>query len=142
MRASLGVLAALLFIASKSPEVVVTCALPGDSLLWPIQEGAAPVVVATEFVSSDELLRIRRGNFFEITTQIAYRVTGSKSEFPRDEISFILREHWPTPESGIKVKRVGNPFVAGTKARFWLDRPEHPDVWMIQSYKVERTDSL
>jgi hypothetical protein len=124
-------------LAAEPPSVTVTCGLPDDHLIWPIPTGAAPVVVAAEFGSMQELLRIRRGNHFEVTTRIVYKVSGAKSEFPHDEISFILREYWPTRESGIMEKRLGNPFGPGT-ARFWLEKPEHGSVWEIQSYTVER----
>jgi hypothetical protein len=106
-------------------------------LISPIPTGAAPVVVAAEFGSMRELLRIRRGNHFEITTRIVYKVSGAKTEFSHDEISFILREYRSTPESGIMEKRLGNPFGTGT-ARFWLEKPEHVGVWEIQSYEVNR----
>jgi hypothetical protein len=124
-------------LAAEPPNVTVTCALPDDHLIWPIPTGAAPVVVAAEFRSMQELLRIRRGNHYEVTTRIVYKVSGAKSEFPRDEISFILQEYWATPESGAREKRLGNPFGPGT-ARFWLEKPEHGSVWEIQSYEVER----
>ncbi len=84
-----------------------------------------------------ELLRIRRGNHFEITTRIVYKVSGAKREFPHDEISFIVREYRATPESGIMEKRLGNPFGSGT-ARFWLEKSEHGEVREIQSYEVSR----
>jgi hypothetical protein len=124
-------------ILTKPPEIEVTCALPDDHLIWPIPTGAAPVIVAAEFGSMEEVLRIRRGNHFEITTRIAYKVSGAKGEFPHDEVSFTVREYRATPESGIKEKRLGNPFGPGT-ARFWLEKPEHGDVWEIQSYEVSR----
>jgi hypothetical protein len=123
--------------AAEPPSVTVTCALPDDHLIWPIPTGAASVIVAAEFGSMQEVLRIRRGTHFEVTTLIVYKVSGAKSEFPHDEISFILREYSATRESGIMEKRLGNPFGLGT-ARFWLEKPEHGSVWEIQSYKVER----
>jgi hypothetical protein len=124
-------------LAAEPPTVTVTCALPDDHLIWPIPTGAAPVVVAAEFGSMQELLRIRRGNHFEIMNRIVYKVSRGKSEFPHDEISFIVREYRATPESGIMEKRLGNPFGPGT-ARFWLEKPEHGSVWEIQSYEVSR----
>jgi hypothetical protein len=124
-------------LAAEPPSVTVTCALPDDHLIWPIPTGAAPVVVAAEFGSMQELLRVRRGTHFEVTTRIVYKVSGGKSEFPHDEISFILREYSATRESGIMEKRLGNPFGPGT-ARFWLEKPEHGSVWEIQSYEVSR----
>jgi len=119
------------------PATTITCALPDDHLIWPVPTGAAEVIVETKFDSMQELLRIRRGNHFEITTRVVYKVSGAKSEFPHDEISFIFRDYRATPESGIMEKRVGNPFGPGT-ARFWLDKPEHGGVWGIQSYEVNR----
>jgi hypothetical protein len=119
------------------PATTITCALPDDQLLSPVPTGAASVIVETKFDSMQELLRIRRGNHFEITTRVVYKVSGAKTEIPHDEISFIVREYRATPESGIMEKRLGNPFGPGT-ARFWLDKPEHGDVWQIQSYEVSR----
>jgi hypothetical protein len=125
-------------LAAESPSLTVTCALPDDHLIWPVPTGAASVIVEAKFGSMQELLRIRRGNHFEITTRVVYKISGAKSEFPHDEISFIVRDYRATPESGIMEKRVGNPFGPGT-ARFWLDKPEHGGVWGIQSYEVNRT---
>jgi hypothetical protein len=117
-------------------EVAVTCALPNDRQIWPLPKPSAPCVVEAEFVSTETLLRVRAGNFFHTTERAVYRATASQGGFIGSEISFVYHDEWPTPESHIRVKKLDSPFVAGTKARFWLSAQRDSPLWDIQTYEI------
>ena len=117
-------------------EVVVTCALPVDKQIWPLPAPTTSTVVDAEFSSTDELLKVRAGDWFVITRRIVYHATGLHPNYPFDEISFIMQERWPTPESGIVLKALDNPFTKDTKARFWISRHSEDNIWDIQTYEI------
>ena len=94
------------------------------------------MIVEAEFASFQDLLRIRSGDRFEVTSRVVYRVSGKRSDFPYDEISFIVRDSYPTPESGAMEKRLPQFFTAGSRARFWMSKRPYHTIWDIQTYEI------
>lgn len=122
--------------AAGPPEATVTCSLPNDRQIWPLPTPTVATVVEAEFTSADLLLRIRAGNYFRTITRVVYRISRPRGDFSHEEVSFILSESWPTPESGIMLKVLMNPFGPKTKARFWVSKRHDDLIWDIQTYEI------
>ena len=95
-----------------------TSKLPEDELIWPLPEIETTrkiFSIKAEFVERETILTVRQGNWRQITYLVKYKVIKEDYRYPNEEISFIVKDRWPTRESNIKVKKLVWPFTKGIK---------------------------
>jgi hypothetical protein len=134
---SFSVVDASLASSPSGETFAVTCRLPNDRQIWPLPKPNVPTVVDAEFVSSEEVLRIRKGNWIQSMRLITFRPNGAQLGAPQvNQLTFLFICDFPIPESGIRAKLLLNPFIPNTKARFWISKQGNNDVWDIQTYEI------
>jgi len=85
------------------------------------------VVVVGRCGSSKGFAKKRKGNWEDHWFVIRFDVLRvEKSTWSAPEVSFICADSWPTPESGIMLKKAAWPYRAGVRMRFWLDTKSSP----------------
>lgn len=123
--------------AKSEDALAVNAVLPKDQQIWPLPRPNASVVVEATWKGGREVMRIRKGDWFRIWRFCEYTVEKIRTgQFPDRNISFIMEDTWPTPESGIVEKRLDCPFAEGTKAIFYLNPSRDAKVSEVQSYEI------
>jgi hypothetical protein len=128
----------ILPIYAKSEDIpAVNAVLPKDHQIWPLPKPNASIAVNAKWKSGREVKRMRKGDCYRIWRLIEYSVDSVRmGEFLDSKISFIMEDSWPTPESGIMLKKLDDPFIEGTRAVFYLNRSHDGKVYDVQSYEI------
>ncbi len=119
----------ILFLFSSSQafsqsSYEVTAMLPENSQIWPLPEIETDrniFELKTEHIETKNILSVVQGNWDEIVYLVRYKVLTNDKRYDYNELSFIVKDRWPTKESKIKVKKLHWPFKAGQKA-FYLTK--------------------
>jgi hypothetical protein len=115
-----------------TPPVGVNAVLPGDLPIYEekAMEASGPsvaVIVAT-VRGQDEFAKRTRGNWETHWYVVTLDVTAvEKGRWDPRELRFVVKDHWPTPESGILLRTIPWPYRKGATLAFTLDTSVVPD---------------
>ena len=123
--------------AATGERILTTAKLPQDSIIWPLVETNAPIMIECTYISETTLARIAQGNWERTDKLVTYDVTNViKGTYPYKQLIFLCSERWPTKESGIMLKALAWPFREGAKT-FYLEKDEDcstADYFNIKTY--------
>ena len=100
-----------------------TARLPRDHMIWPLPKIDVTkdiAVVGAKFIEAKEILSVVQGNYRHVIHLVKYSVTKGHQKYPFKEITFIVKDSWPTQESGIKAKKLPFAFRNGSKTFFMI----------------------
>ncbi|HEY1121645.1 MAG TPA: hypothetical protein VGE67_08600 [Haloferula sp.] len=110
-------------LAFAADPVKTNARLPDDRIIFPQPEAAPELKVTATFKSDTVVSKIEQGNWIHTEHLLTYEVTKPTDGFPHKELTFVCRDSNPTPESGIRLKKVAWPFH-GDSMTFALSRDE------------------
>ena len=93
---------------------VVNCVARGHRLFDYRRFKEAEAVVVARCIEVRQYATVRRGNWDFLWYLVACDVIrAERGRWPHDRVVFCCYDTWPTPESGIKVKKAPFPYVEG-----------------------------
>lgn len=126
-------LVALLSIGCGNPKppVAVNAVLPSDLPIYeykPVEtSGPSIAVVVAKVRTQEEFAKRVEGkwetHWYIVTVDVIAVETGS---WGPKEMRFVVKDHWPTPDSGITLKKLPWPYRAGVNFAFTIDTSAFP----------------
>jgi hypothetical protein len=110
-------------LAFAAEPVKTNARTTDDKIIFPPPEAAEGLKVTADFKSDTVVSEVIQGNWIRTEYLVTYEVTEADDAFPYKELTFVCRYSNPTPESGIRVKKVPWPFRKGTMT-FTLTRDQ------------------
>ncbi|MEK7952643.1 hypothetical protein [Luteolibacter soli] len=110
---ALALLPLLSCLAFAADPVKTNAQLPEDKIILAKAETAGEQKVTATFKSDVVLSTVIQGNWIRTEHLVTYDVTGADAGFPLRELIFVCQDSNPTPESGIRARKVPWPFREG-----------------------------
>jgi hypothetical protein len=101
-------------LALAADPVKTNARLPDDKIIFPPAEAAEGLKVTGALKSDTVVSQVVQGNWIRTEYLVTYDVTEADDAFPHKELTFVCRYSNPTPESGIRVRKVPWPFRKGS----------------------------
>ena len=109
---------------SLSEDYITTALLPKDEPIMPLPKPDVSkniIILNTEFIKSEPILSVTKGNWKYITYYIQYKVLNEVEKYPYKELTFICKDLWAAEGTGILIKKINFPFKEGKKS-FYLEK--------------------
>jgi hypothetical protein len=109
------------------PAPAVNANLDKHAALYGRTGKTGDTVLLTRCRSCEKFGERTHGNWIHTWLVARFDVLAvEQGTWPEAELSFICRDAWPTPESGIMVSKLPWPYRANATLRFWLDTTRQP----------------